>query len=487
MSQELNSPEQILSALQNPAKVPFIVTYEIFASQDRRKLANLDKDIADIEKIEPYRFVFPRERTTTSLLEAEFSKKSHIQERRKQAPSPEKISKSLNTDIKAYDGLKKFFNDRIKEIGLENPLIFYDDKALRIDIGYGPKEFEAIFGKPASCIQQDYGASLEAEKNRLITKATEAFRKPLPQKKIIPLSEIDNLNEVMFLKNCLQNNQGLVIGEKHQDKSPKQFFIDNMPLLKSQGVTTLYMEHLLHECHQELLDAYLVSPIDAPMPKRLELYLKHLDKERELEGSATFTNVVKSAKKNGIRIVAIDSEAIYQLGITKALSDLYNSPIDRFKAMNMGMLERFSQYDNGEKYIAYIGSGHVSTCKEVLGVSDLLGCPNIVIHDLSRGQPQEKIEQNVRYTDLRGITAVFDFLYHRDPETKTKLPHKTVSPESTVTVPERVKDGNYLTEAFLQCSLFWRVFHKENPIPPANSPIVIPRDKIGGNSLRFNR
>lgn len=433
---------QIMDALTNPAKAPFKVTFEIFVNPDRKELANLEKIIGNLEKSLPFSFVRPSKWATTSLEEAETAKRRAIQYERDNAPPPQEVLEASDVDREKYGKLKKLFEEVIKKLDLKDPLIFYDDKALRIDIGYGPKEFIAIFshfgdlyvalyevlGVSAfeapinSCKQQDYFDYLEAEKQRLITNATAAFSKPLPEKKLFPLSVTGNFDEATFVKDCIQFNKGLVIGERHRDKSPKQFLIDNMALLKSQGVTTLYMEHLLHECHQEMLDAYLKSPIDAPMPKRLELYLRHLDFEQELDGSATYINIVKSAKENGIRVVAIDSEATYQIGITRNLSDLNDTQlsIDRLKAMNISMLERFSQYNDGGKYIAFIGSGHVSTCNGVPGVSDLLGCPNIVIHDLKKAQTQEKIEVNAQYTDIKNITANFDFLYERNPKTKMK-------------------------------------------------------------------
>ena len=176
---------------------------------------------------------------------------------------------------------------------------------------------------------------------------------------------------------------GLIIGESHTDKSPKQFLVDNMHLFKSLGVTILYMEHLLTDPHQGLLDEYLQTPTDAPMPIELKLYLNLLDQEHDLSGSASFTAVVEAAKRHHIQIIAIDTEATYRLGISdsmKALFD-YSSQQQRFRAMNMAMIEKYQTYDQGTNYIAFVGSAHVATYLQTPGISDLLGCPHIAIYD----------------------------------------------------------------------------------------------------------
>lgn len=338
--------------------------------------------------------------------------------------------------IKKYNAIKAYFENKIKQNQLENPLIYFDDNDLRVDVGYGPKEFQALFpeftyydgvfakeilggatffGKsPAQSFTPEfftiqYDTQLKKEMARIMEVAEQEFKKPLPSKTKINLT--DPTQETQIVKNCFENNKGLVVGERHEDKTPKQFLIDNMELFKAQGVTALYMEHLLHETHQAMLDEYIKSPINSPMPRPLELYLAHLDRERKLKHPATFTMVVKKAKEHGIRVIAIDSEATYQLGVENSFGQMDNKDNDRIKAMNIAMLERYNEYNDGEKFLVFVGSAHVSTYLNVPGVSDLLGCPNIVIHDAANEQ-QATVKQDVEYT-AEGENLNFDILYER--------------------------------------------------------------------------
>jgi hypothetical protein len=164
-----------------------------------------------------------------------------------------------------------------------------------------------------------------------------------------------------------------------------------------------------------------------------------MDKERCLSGRATFTAVVKAAKEQGIRIVAIDSEASYRIGVTNTVRDLNDDRRlkKRCEAMNMAMLERYKQYKDGGKYVVFVGSAHVSTCERVPGVSDLLGCPNMVISDLKKDESQEIIEQNIQYKYGTVNKAIhFDILYHRDPKTKIVADLAAVSVDELLETPK---------------------------------------------------
>lgn len=436
------SNTEMIERLKNPVRAAWAfshnVTYEIFLSPNHKKLASLDREISKIENMSTRDLVGPH----FTDQNAEAIKQKNIEELRKQAVNPEDLLGDILQHKKRYNKVKKYFEDKVKELGLENPLLFFDDIALRIDIGYSPNEFDALFhdfyygvfkeeiydfslfAKAGEvfkdvCLTEAYRSALDIEKNRLLEKARKEFQNPLLTKKIHNFS--DSPTEKEIITKYLKNNHGFVIGEIHEHKSPKQFLIDNMPLLKSQGVTTLYMEHLLHEHHQALLDEYMKSSADAPIPKKLEIYLRYHDERRGLNDTATFTGIVKAAKQNGIRIVAIDSEASYQI-VGSNIGDRQSLRIekDRYSAMNISMLERVREHSDGGKYVAFVGSGHVANCLGVSGVSDLLGCPNIVIHDFENGYVKESFEKNAMYgTGEKSVN--FDIWYHRAPGAKNDV------------------------------------------------------------------
>jgi len=340
------------------------------------------------------------------------------------------------TEKEQYEALKKYFEGKVDALHLRDPLIFYDDRAMRVDVGYGPKEapvlFPELFGgfretrkrtmkdKKDIVFCEDYERGLNAEKKRLLSVAEEEFTKPLiPKEKVILDPRING--EAEFIESSFNQCRGLVIGEIHSHSSPKRFLIDHMKALAKLGVTRIYMEHLFCERHQRLLD-------DEELPKELELYLKSLDeghdveeKELENENAGTFLNVVRAAKTCGIRVVAIDSEATYAVGRIEDFSNLSNedsSTVERYKVMNMLMLECFRECDDGGKYVVFVGSGHASTSYHVLGVSDLLCCPNIVIHDKDEEHPVATLESDVDYEKDKKDETHYDFLYYRNNVSK---------------------------------------------------------------------
>ncbi|KTD51866.1 hypothetical protein Lqui_0710 [Legionella quinlivanii] len=444
----MKNTSEMINALQNPQKAPFRVAFEIFASTDREKIAKWPKELAEYLKIPDIQF---HRQDVSDAINAEDAKAAkataiaYYQSRSLDEPASRLLS-GLEKHTARYNRVKEYFKQKISELNLSNPLIFFDDQALRVDIGYGPKEISALFpdffnhggvfdktilggvsyfGKSPlnyfleDYIEDDYQIFLNAEKERLLSTAAIEFPpQPLATKRKVSIEDTRDFNEAEFITKCFDSNEGLIVGEVHEHKSPKQFLVDNMALFKSQGVNTIYMEHLLQERHQALLDAYLHSEHDADMPRDLELYLNYLDKERNLSGGATFKAVVQAAKKHQIRIVAIDSEASYRLAVTYSLGDLEhtNAIKERFSAMNMGMLERYREFNEGGKYIALIGSGHVATCLDVPGVSNLLNCPNILVNDLN-DDLEEYIEQDILHGEAPA-TAAFDVLYHRHQNSK---------------------------------------------------------------------
>ncbi|HEV2614015.1 MAG TPA: hypothetical protein VGV92_04835, partial [Gammaproteobacteria bacterium] len=229
-----------------------------------------------------------------------------------------------------YVSLKAYFEEKKRRLKLDAPLIFYDDEAMRIDLGYGPREFNMYFkdldrlvkskgiirfdhssmslaGNKIVNMNDEYSDFLDNEKEQLIKMADEVGERVLPSKVKTTLDE-GVTNEKIFLRKMMEQNRGVVIGEKHSERSAKEFLVNNMAYLKELGVTQIYMEHLLSERFQAMLDL-------PEMPQDLKAYLKYLDKEHDLEDEkGSFSQIVQVAKENGIRVIAIDSEAIYRIG-----------------------------------------------------------------------------------------------------------------------------------------------------------------------------
>lgn len=408
---------QLKAALQNPSRGSFPVVYEIFISTQRRELAYFEKRLGDLKTMPAQMFFGPA--VTDVPKNAEEYKQRTISAVAGEEPDAKKILEQLSKHTEKYVKLKKYFQEKIVALGLEDPLIYFDDEALRVDVGYTLKEFQAFFPDFSliieSHIHQDYLARLKKERARLSDAAEVEFKSVPVSRKKLRIGEA--FSEAGFIEACLKEFQGFVLGEMHHEKSAKQFLIDNMAKLKSQGVTTIYIEHLMAERHQGLIDAYLKSSEDSPMPKELEIYLACLDKERGTD--ANFIQLVKAVKKAGMRLIAIDTDASYRTGVAFEVGQLSaKSRSDRYKVLNMQMVELFRKHDDQKKYVVFVGSGHVATCEGVPGISDLMECPNLVVYDAVEGSPGKKIQQDAAYEDEVGSKVSFDFLYYRDQTVK---------------------------------------------------------------------
>ncbi len=124
---------EMMAALTKPKKASFPVAYEIFASTSRKEIAYLENKIETYKAMSPFAFVYKPEKH--SLEDAELRKRQTIESFQEKAPKPEELLDSLKDDLNTHIQLKMYFEAEIKRLGLDSPLIFFDDDALRIDIG----------------------------------------------------------------------------------------------------------------------------------------------------------------------------------------------------------------------------------------------------------------------------------------------------------------------------------------------------------------
>ena len=170
---------------------------------------------------------------------------------------------------------------------------------------------------------------------------------------------------------------GLLIGETHEHSMPKAVLINHMKILKQDGVEILFLEHLNYDVIQKDLDEYNSNP-SKKMPVVLMAYLEALDSGFGLDSQKGYTALVAAAKKAGIRVVALETAASASAGYDKWYGS--DGP-DRMKAMNYQAKKIISKEAKTSKYIALVGSTHVSTTYKIPGLSEILGCPNMVILD----------------------------------------------------------------------------------------------------------
>ena len=167
---------------------------------------------------------------------------------------------------------------------------------------------------------------------------------------IAPMAPID-------LKQLFSSNTGIVIGENHSSDSSKKFLIQNFPTMLKMGYRVLFLEHLSQE-KQHLIDEYYGAEV-APenMPGDLVKNLHKLDDDQmnldriQSTKNYGFLNIVKAAKKSGIRIVCLEeSDKAYRAQKYK----------DRFTKFNSRVADVIARSANPDlKWLAFVGTAHV--------------------------------------------------------------------------------------------------------------------------------
>lgn len=228
-------------------------------------------------------------------------------------------------------------------------------------------------------------SDLRNQSHRLVAKALAFFKElpPLQPVKCILKHTIpaDLLKEVYQINNF----SGLCIGESHTHTAPKQFLIENMPQLKVMGVTTLFLELIKSGSMQKELDQWVENDNQELAPQTA-YFLKKLDKKYRLVAPYSYAGLIQCAKKEKIRIVAIDSPVSAVAGCHPDL------PLDLEKRI-LGLNYTAKQIMNKEigqgKAVILTGADHGSTLKNsnVPGLSELMQWPFIIISDASKYKP----------------------------------------------------------------------------------------------------
>jgi hypothetical protein len=187
-----------------------------------------------------------------------------------------------------------------------------------------------------------------------------------------------NTNPSNLVESLLANHDGFCVGEVHSDRAPKKWIIDNMAVLKSNGVKTLFLEHLHYDTMQKDLNDYFNAGNDIKMPEILVKCLREMDAGYRIhDGNFGFLQLVKEAKNQGIRVVAIDTSVSYLAGTSKKTG--VNNRSERHRGMNALASYIIEKEKKEGKFIALMGSGHVGKVEGVPGVADILQCPSLII------------------------------------------------------------------------------------------------------------
>lgn len=185
-------------------------------------------------------------------------------------------------------------------------------------------------------------------------------------------------SEKAFIQQVYKTRLGLVIGEAHGDLSSKRFLKNYMALLKEQGVKTLYLEHLLTDLHQLELEAFETT---LTLPDNLKRYLARQDAGhmRGYSGEDTYTQVVKAANKQGIRVRALDCTASYHL---KGLATP-NARTQLFNYFANEVIKADQASVGPHKWVALIGETHADLYHGVPGLARLQDAVSLTVRDVA--------------------------------------------------------------------------------------------------------
>ncbi|WP_131793966.1 membrane-targeted effector domain-containing toxin [Fluoribacter gormanii] len=202
------------------------------------------------------------------------------------------------------------------------------------------------------------------------------------------------------LPDLLKTN--FIVGENHCDRAPKSFLIQNMHKLKEAGYTTLFLEHLYYDDQEELDDYDPDSSWNAKKKQKMETRISRLDhdfkdlithelycpcKKCSYPIKNNYLELVKAAKRCGIRVVGIDTEYTYSEQYDSKHMEYVGGPTaitqDTFRLRSMNytaskIIEKETK-DHPGKWFALIGYDHCSSSEDVIDVPQLTGATTVLV------------------------------------------------------------------------------------------------------------
>jgi len=196
----------------------------------------------------------------------------------------------------------------------------------------------------------------------------------------LPLNKFA-INEIGF--------DGVLIGELHDDISPKKFILDNLVIWQTLGFNKLYSEFFLVR-QQKYLDAYFSNDEEEP-PYELKSWCIAFDAWKKF-GKTPYNHgaILKTCKKEGIKIIGLDDYHLRCLG---------EEAPKRYTAFNESTLKIFSANPPENKYLVYAGQGHTHTGRnlrfqDIFGLAEYLPhCVAIYVRDTAEWQTTLSLHQ----------------------------------------------------------------------------------------------
>jgi hypothetical protein len=192
----------------------------------------------------------------------------------------------------------------------------------------------------------------------------------IPPPLTFPEINMQGLSQNDLIQTLLNKYEGLCIGEYHDHSSPKYFLTVHMPLFKRLGVTTLYLEGYI--AGQKELDEYFTGDsmeIPESFKKKISCFAAPYQ-----PGYYSEYDVLMAAKREGIRMVSIDSSAACARtgGTLRVAAMNYQAKL---------IIDKDKIEHPGGKSIIYAGGAHANRIAGVPSLGQMYQLPSFLIRD----------------------------------------------------------------------------------------------------------
>ncbi|MBD8826986.1 membrane-targeted effector domain-containing toxin [Pseudomonas sp. CFBP 13602] len=187
-----------------------------------------------------------------------------------------------------------------------------------------------------------------------------------------------------FFTQVYANNTGVVVNEARNAVGSCQLLIKYMSTLKAQQVKTLYVQGLLKDLHQDLLDRFHATGI---LGRDLEKKLRDLHNRGTTLDSGRYTlrQVLVEARRQGISVKALDCAASLS---TDGLSNPAPHLQQRLRVYYAyKRIEALQSLKPDEKWLALTDQTVANHYSRTPGLANLIGTPSLRVKLVDGDQP----------------------------------------------------------------------------------------------------
>ncbi len=248
----------------------------------------------------------------------------------------------------------------------------------------------------------------------------------------------------------------LCVGESHGNVSSIKFLMDNMERFKTDGVNTLYIEHVQEDIHGADLEIFNRTGIMSPS------LIAFLQDQNEGHSAVKYNNLYnyltlyEKAQECGIRLVALDTSLSYSIetGVDRRLAFSYTA----------SEIIKDDQRKTPGRWVALVGSSHITESLGVLGISYILpDCTSIHVKDVHSKDKaritfdkKETVGDEALYADIHVFSLPEDTVLLENIQIQLKERKERSDNEVgyiTPPPPKRLKVDNNIDPAAVPISL----------------------------------